>query len=152
MTDMIRKGEILTMQRYTTQKGYDQIFKDTILSINDPRLSLLQFGENDVKKMYPIRVNFVERNHDPHIFIDMFFAMIRSVKSMEEVEKALVDLQTIEEGLKTERKLNIPENDRANRLILAEIFTRFHRDYSKEPDWDIEFFKIAKLKIIYSKK
>lgn len=59
---MIRKGDIQTMQNVTTNKGYDQISKDTILSADDPRLNLLRFREDDIKKIHPLNVHFVERN------------------------------------------------------------------------------------------
>lgn len=62
MTDMVRKGEILTMQRLTTTKGYKQISKDVVMSTNDPRLNLLRFRDEDIKKIHPLKVHFVDRN------------------------------------------------------------------------------------------
>lgn len=151
MTDLIRRGEVLTMQRFTTQKGYDQLFNDTLLSTKDPRLNLLRFRENDIKKVHPTNVTFVERNRDSHLFIDVFFSMLRTVQSMAVDNQVLKDLETIEKVIREGGGTRIPEMTEAQRIILAEIYARFHRDYSKEAEWNIEFFKVKRVKIIYSK-
>lgn len=75
----------------------------------------------------------------------------------------LLDIKKIEDSLRKEHSqdgsVSIPEDiedtPHQRRLILAEIFTRFHREYKTSdedaPYWDIEFYKVAKLKIIYAK-
>lgn len=89
------------------------------------------------------------------MFIDVFFALLRSLDSMSAKTGGSVrlDVAKIEDSLKLQGNSSIPDDIEAKRLILAEIFTRFHRDYSKnkQPEWNIEFYKVAKLKIIYPK-
>lgn len=103
---------------------------------------------------------------DHHLFIDMFFAMFRPVDCMVagcSNPSLLLDVKKIEDGLRKDGCTQIPEetddtntDDQRRRLILAEIFARFHREYkpseTEPPNWDIEFYKIAKLKIIYAKQ
>lgn len=70
MTELVRKGDILTMQTVTTRKGFEQISKDSLLSMDDPRLNLLRFREEDIKKIHPLSVHFVERNGNLRRFFD----------------------------------------------------------------------------------
>lgn len=93
----------------------------------------------------------------------MFFAMLRPVDCMVTSSNSslLLDVKKIEDGLRKDLEGTdvIPKETEdtpiQRRLILAEIFTRFHREYKasdgEQPNWDIEFYKVAKLKIIYAK-
>lgn len=153
MTNLIQSAEIEAMHHITTDNGFRQIYKDTMISMQDPRLSLLQFREKDVKKSCPIKVTFAKKDDVSHLFIDMFFAMLRSVNSMNAAssDKFMSNFAKIEHSIRADGKIKIPEDSEMRKLVLAEIFTRFHRDYSKKPEWKIEFYKVAKLKILYSK-
>ncbi|XP_063698050.1 uncharacterized protein LOC134828987 [Culicoides brevitarsis] len=163
MTDLVRNGDVLTMQKVTTKKGFEQVSQDTVLSSDDPRLNLLRFRHEDIKKIHPLNVHFVDKDGAHHIFIDMFFAMMRPVDCMvaNSNSSLLLDIKKIEDSLRQDRDSSraIPasteDTEDQRRLILAEIFTRFHREYpeGKEnvPNWDIEFYKVAKMKIIYAK-
>lgn len=72
MTDLVRNGDVLTMQKVTTKKGFEQVSKDTVLSSEDPRLNLLRFREEDIKKIHPLSVHFVDKKGIWKVFVDCF--------------------------------------------------------------------------------
>lgn len=60
MTEHLRDHRLNEIQQITTPKGFVQISKDLHVSQNDPRVQLLRFRTEDIRRQIPVRVHFME--------------------------------------------------------------------------------------------
>lgn len=61
MTQIIRREDFEALAKITTKNGFREIFKNMILSREDPRLKLLHFKTGDVMKITPTNVRMIEK-------------------------------------------------------------------------------------------
>ena len=106
--------------------------------------------------MYFIVFFFIDKRH---CFVDMFFVGIRyfdnlTLKEQKEVMQNLLKYEEL-----YEKKQNQEDgggdptyfNKIIRKMIFAEIFARFHRDYSRidtHNEWNVSFYKVATFDII----
>jgi hypothetical protein len=62
MTKIIENQNFESLYDVCTEKGFEKIFKNIITSIEDPRMRLLKFEENDHMKIKPVNVQVATKD------------------------------------------------------------------------------------------
>ncbi|KAL5279825.1 hypothetical protein ACFFRR_004062 [Megaselia abdita] len=149
MTDLIRNQNALDLSIYTTSIGLKQIGRDMSLSRNDPRLPLIKFREEDIKRAVPLKATFTTKRMGKHCLVDMIFVAMRNVKDFEnpmEAKEYNSHLNKYDNVYRIVHDYNLAPH----RIAFAEIFMRLYRDYSLLPleDWSISFYKVTSFDIL----
>lgn len=81
----------------------------------------------------------------------MFFVALRPVEDLNVAENPdfMQNLQLFE--AKENRNWSAREHKNKSKLLFAEIYVRFHKEYSLEStkSWDIAYFKVATFDVLY---
>ncbi|KRF97806.1 uncharacterized protein Dwil_GK27149 [Drosophila willistoni] len=129
MTDIIRHQSTEQIGEYTTPVGFQQITRDMLLSRNDTRLQLVRFEREHLRRAIPMKVATRQNFGRKYAFIDMLFVGLRNTKDFDspsEVVEVNEIIRRMDNELKTPSDiLAVP-----HRIVFAEIFIRFRRDYS----------------------
>ncbi|CAO1372131.1 unnamed protein product [Diamesa serratosioi] len=170
MINLIRTADIDSLSKVTTKNGFKQLSRDVELSKNDPRMSLLYLRAEDISHVVPTDVHLFSKMGHRHCFIDVFFIAMRYLDEIVQCNGTLNDGQNINnfkvyediklvENMLHRRKNVLPPSDVHNyeKLVFAEMFARFHCNYSlqqpekTEPQWNVDFFKVSEFDILYYK-
>ncbi|KAM7356814.1 uncharacterized protein ACRADG_002423 isoform 2-T2 [Cochliomyia hominivorax] len=157
LTNIIRDQKIHQIKQFTTPFGYKQITRDMLLSRNDSRLKLVRFEAEHLRRAIPMRVATKQNQGRRYCFIDMLFVGLRNTKDYESAEEAVEVkniLQKLDSDLQTPYEvLAVP-----HRIVFAEIFMRFRRDYTENlylttdlvnnRDWSVAFYKILTFDVL----
>ncbi|XP_034650900.1 uncharacterized protein LOC117890257 [Drosophila subobscura] len=131
MTDIIRLQSAEKISEYTTPVGFQQITRDMLLSRDDSRLQLVRFQKEHLRRAIPMKVARRQNFGRKYAFIDMLFVGLRNTRDFEspsEVVQVNEILRRMDNELKTPpHALSVP-----HRIVFAEIFIRFRRDYTEE--------------------
>lgn len=96
----------------------------------------------------------MQKNGKRHCFVDMFFVGLRPVDDLtSEERKAFQDnLKKYEANAKSLAEKLANFNDKT--LVFAEIFARFHREYSdtSNNEWNVAFYKVATFDVLKLKR
>lgn len=149
MTDLIRNQNSFDLSLYTTPIGLKQIGRDMALSRNDPRLPLIKFREEDIKRAVPLKATLTRRRMGKHCLVDMIFVAMRNVKDFDDPLELKVyqgHLSKYDSVYRIVHDYNLAPH----RIAFAEIFMRLYRDYSSIPlnDWSISFYKVTSFDIL----
>lgn len=149
MTDLIRNQNTLDLNKYTTSIGLKQIGRDMTLSRNDPRLPLIKFREEDIKRAVPLRATLSKRRMGKHCLVDMIFVAMRNVKDFDDTLEANAyqgHLNKYDNIYRIVHDYNLAPH----RIAFAEIFMRLYRNYSQMPldDWSVAFYKVTSFDIL----
>ncbi|EDW05172.1 GH22570 [Drosophila grimshawi] len=131
MTDIIRQQGAEQLSELTTPVGFQQITRDMLLSRNDTRLQLVRFEKEHIRRAIPMKVATRKNFGRKYAFIDMLFVGLRNTKDFDSpAELAEINdlLRRMDIELKTPHEIiSVP-----HRIVFAEIFIRFRRDYTAE--------------------
>ncbi|XP_022222998.2 uncharacterized protein LOC111074505 [Drosophila obscura] len=137
MTDIIRQQSSEKISDYTTPVGFQQITRDMLLSRDDSRLQLVRFQKEHLRRAIPMKVARRQNFGRKYAFIDMLFVGLRNTKdfdSTSEVVEVNEIIRRMDNELRTPREaLSVP-----HRIVFAEIFIRFRRDYTAEARHSLE--------------
>lgn len=149
MTDLIRNQNALDLNIYTTSIGLKQIGRDMALSKNDPRLPLIKFREEDIKRAVPLKATLTKKMMGKHCIVDMIFVAMRNVKDFEDPSEAKSYQSHLSKYDNIYRIVH-DYNLAPHRVAFAEIFMRFYRNYSLRPleDWSVAFYKVTSFDIL----
>lgn len=120
-------------------------------SKDDPRLNLLVFRPNDIKRAFPTQLLFLKTeslNPKKYCVIDMFTAGLRDLEDADDSEKSeiLKNYMKFAQLKKGNEKLLDPN---LQKFIYAQIMIRFQRNYSdRNGNWDIAFYKVDTFEIL----
>ncbi|XP_037931093.1 uncharacterized protein LOC119668072 [Teleopsis dalmanni] len=156
ITDIIRDQQTSRIGQFTTPIGFQQITRDMLLSRNDTRLKLIKFSPEHLRKAIPMKVSTRKNFGHKFCFIDMLFVGLRNTKdfgSAEEVVEVKEVLRKLDADMHTPQDIqSVP-----HRIVFAEIFMRFRRDYTetaltqhetRKDDWSVSFYKILSFDIL----
>ncbi|KMY95982.1 uncharacterized protein LOC6735834 [Drosophila simulans] len=131
MTDIIRQQSADKISEYTTPVGFQQITRDMLLSRNDTRLQLVRFEREHLRRAIPMKVATRQNFGRKYAFIDMLFVGLRNTKDFDtatEVVEVSEIIRRMDNELKTPPEVvAVP-----HRIVFAEIFIRFRRDYTAD--------------------
>ncbi|EDW92287.1 uncharacterized protein LOC6531788 [Drosophila yakuba] len=131
MTDIIRHQSADKISEYTTPVGFQQITRDMLLSRNDTRLQLVRFEREHLRRAIPMKVATRQNFGRKYAFIDMLFVGLRNTKDFDtatEVVEVSEIIRRMDNELKTPPEVvSVP-----HRIVFAEIFIRFRRDYTAD--------------------
>ncbi|XP_037715595.1 uncharacterized protein LOC119550747 [Drosophila subpulchrella] len=131
MTDIIRQQSAERISEYTTPVGFQQITRDMLLSRNDTRLQLVRFEREHLRRAIPMKVATRQNFGRKYAFIDMLFVGLRNTKDFDtatEVVEVSEIIRRMDNELKTPPEVvAVP-----HRIVFAEIFIRFRRDYTAD--------------------
>ncbi|XP_001360391.4 uncharacterized protein [Drosophila pseudoobscura] len=131
VTDIIRQQSPEKMSTYTTPVGFQQISRDMLLSRNDNRLQLIRFQREHLRRAIPMKVARRQSFGRRYAFIDVLFVGLRNTKdfdSASEVVEVNELVRRMDRELRTPRDVvSVP-----HRIVFAEIFIRFRRDYTED--------------------
>lgn len=149
MTDLIRNKNAIDLGLYTTSIGLKQIGRDMTLSRNDPRLPLINFREEDIKRAVPLKATLAKRRLGKHCLVDMIFVAMRNVKDFDDPVEAK-EYQNFLNKYDNFYKIVHDFNLAPHRIAFAEIFMRLHRDYALMPleDWSVSFYKVTSFDVL----
>lgn len=131
MTDIIRQQSAELISEYTTPVGFQQITRDMLLSRNDTRLQLVRFKKEHLRRAIPMKVATRQNFGRKYAFIDMLFVGLRNTKDFDSPGE-MVEINDIIRRMDNELKTPIEVSAVPHRIVFAEIFIRFRRDYSVE--------------------
>ncbi|XP_060665235.1 uncharacterized protein LOC132797523 [Drosophila nasuta] len=131
MTDIIRQQRVNKIGEFTTAVGFQQITRDMLLSRNDSRLQLVRFKKEHLRRAIPMKVATRKNYGRKYVFIDMLFVGLRNTKDFES-PRELVEINDVLRRMDTELKTPVEVISVPHRIIFAEIFIRFRRDYTAE--------------------
>ncbi|ALC41331.1 CG3092 [Drosophila busckii] len=131
MTDIIRKQSGDEISEFTTPVGYQQITRDMLLSRNDTRLKLVRFNMEHLRRAIPMKVATRQNYGRKYAFIDMLFVGLRNTKDFD-TPGELVEINEILRRMDSELKTPTDAISVPHRIVFAEIFIRFRRDYTAE--------------------
>lgn len=174
MTEHLRENKLNEIQRLTTPKGFVQISKDLHVSQNDPRVQLLRFRTQDIRRHIPVRIHFMESRRKQqnlmiiicfvyqciyttvkrrHCFIDMFFVGLRRIDDLAEAGEVRQLVQQYRRQLEMTGHDVSEEFDVNEAAVFAEIYVRFHKEYSEmsSQQWNIAFYKVASFDLLHIK-
>lgn len=69
MSQMVRGGDFLNIERLTTPTGFRQITHDIVVSKNDPRLKMLMLRTQDIRRTIPVKVYFIQSDRKYLLYI-----------------------------------------------------------------------------------
>ncbi|EDV56764.1 uncharacterized protein LOC6547684 [Drosophila erecta] len=131
MTDIIRQQSADKISEFTTPVGFQQITRDMLLSRNDTRLQLVRFEREHLRRAIPMKVATRQNFGRKYAFIDMLFVGLRNTKDFDtatEVVEVSEIIRRMDNELKTPPEVvSVP-----HRIVFAEIFIRFRRDYTAD--------------------
>ncbi|XP_034477268.1 uncharacterized protein LOC117783829 [Drosophila innubila] len=131
MTDIIRQQSSDKIGEYTTPVGFQQITRDMLLSRNDSRLQLVRFEKEHLRRAIPMKVATRQNYGRKYAFIDMLFVGLRNTKDFDSPTE-LVEINEVLRRMDTELKTPNEIISVPHRIVFAEIFIRFRRDYTAE--------------------
>ncbi|KAH8298521.1 hypothetical protein KR044_009482, partial [Drosophila immigrans] len=131
MTDIIRRQSSDKIGEFTTPVGFQQITRDMLLSRNDSRLQLVRFEKEHLRRAIPMKVATRQNYGRKYAFIDMLFVGLRNTKDFESPSE-LVEINDVLRRMDTELKTPAEVISVPHRIVFAEIFIRFRRDYTAE--------------------
>ncbi|XP_030566427.1 uncharacterized protein LOC115766581 [Drosophila novamexicana] len=131
MTDIIRQQSADKISEYTTPVGFQQITRDMLLSRNDSRLQLVRFEKEHLRRAIPMKVATRQNYGRKYAFIDMLFVGLRNTKDFDSPTE-LVEINEILRRMDSELKTPSDVVSVPHRIVFAEIFIRFRRDYTAE--------------------
>ncbi|KAH8252282.1 hypothetical protein KR038_002341 [Drosophila bunnanda] len=131
LTDIIRLQQADRISDFTTPVGFQQITRDMLLSRNDTRLQLVRFQREHLRRAIPMKVATRQNFGRKYAFIDMLFVGLRNTKDFDTATE-VVEVNDIIRRMDNE--LRTPSHVVAvpHRIVFAEIFIRFRRDYTAE--------------------
>ncbi|XP_017489140.1 PREDICTED: uncharacterized protein LOC108377392 [Rhagoletis zephyria] len=157
MTDIIRNQSTGKLGQFTTPVGFQQISRDMLLSRNDSRLRLVKFDTEHIRKAIPMKVATRKNFGRRYCFIDMLFVGLRNTKDFDSPEE-LVEINEILRKLDTDMRTPMDVMAVPHRIVFAEIFMRFRRDYTpnadnasnnvKDREWSVSFYKILTFDVL----
>lgn len=131
MTDIIRQQSAEKISEFTTPVGFQQITRDMLLSRNDSRLQLVRFENEHLRRAIPMKVATRQNYGRKYAFIDMLFVGLRNTKDFDSPSE-LVEINEILRRMDSELKTPSDVVSVPHRIVFAEIFIRFRRDYTAE--------------------
>lgn len=129
MTDIIRQQSAEKIGEFTTPVGFQQITRDMLLSRNDSRLQLVRFNREHLRRAIPMRVATRQNFGRKYAFIDMLFVGLRNTKDFDSPSE-LSEINDILRRMDNELKTPSGVHHVPHRIVFAEIFIRFRRDYT----------------------
>uniref|UniRef100_A0A1A9VHC7 Uncharacterized protein n=1 Tax=Glossina austeni TaxID=7395 RepID=A0A1A9VHC7_GLOAU len=157
LTNIIRNQNTTQVGRFTTPIGFQQITRDMILSRNDTRLKLVRFDPEHLRRAIPMKVATRHNYGRKFCFIDMLFVGLRNTKDFDNPEE-VVEVNDVLRKIDTEFRTPSEVLAVPHRILFAEIFIRFRRDYTQNPrgpfdngqdnDWSVSFYKILTFDIL----
>ncbi|XP_033246422.1 uncharacterized protein LOC117187735 [Drosophila miranda] len=131
VTDIIRQQSPEKMSTYTTPVGLQQITRDMLLSRNDNRLQLIRFQREHLRRAIPTKVARRQSFGRRYAFIDVLFVGLRNTKDFDSVSEVVEVNELIR---RMDRELGTPRDvvSVPHRIVFAEIFIRFQRDYTED--------------------
>ncbi|XP_065360793.1 uncharacterized protein LOC135954534 [Calliphora vicina] len=153
LTNIIRDQNALKIRQFTTPTGYQQITQDMMLSRNDIRLKLVRFEAEHLRRAIPMKVTTKQNYDRRYCFIDMLFVGLRNTKDFDSIEET-VEISDILRKLDLDLKTPYEVLSVPHRIVFAEIFIRFRRNYSEnpadvvDPDWSVSFYKILTFDVL----
>ncbi|XP_011213224.3 uncharacterized protein LOC105233001 [Bactrocera dorsalis] len=157
LTDIIRTQNTGRISKFTTPVGFQQITRDMLLSRNDSRLKLVKFDTEHIRKAIPMKVATRKNFGRRYCFIDMLFVGMRNTKDFDSAEE-LVEINDVLRKLDQDLRTPIEVTSVPHRIVFAEIFMRFRRDYTRQtkdssnnvrdPDWSVSFYKILTFDVL----
>ncbi|XP_067645427.1 uncharacterized protein [Eurosta solidaginis] len=157
ITDIIRNQSTGKVSKFTTPVGFQQITRDMLLSRNDSRLRLVNFETEHLRKAIPMKVATRKNFGRRYCFIDMLFVGLRNTKDFESSEE-LLEINEVLRKLDADMRVPIEITSVPHRIVFAEIFMRFRRDYTlpqdntmnkdEDKDWSVSFYKILTFDIL----
>ncbi|KAH8401128.1 hypothetical protein KR009_003164 [Drosophila setifemur] len=131
MTDIIRQQSAERISEFTTPVGFQQITRDMLLSRNDTRLQLVRFQREHLRRSIPMRVATRQNFGRKYAFIDMLFVGLRNTKDFDTATE-VVEVSEIIRRMDNELKTPADVVAVPHRIVFAEIFIRFRRDYTAD--------------------
>lgn len=131
MTDIIRQQSAEKISEFTTPVGFQQITRDMLLSRNDTRLQLVRFQREHLRRAIPMKVATRQNFGRKYAFIDMLFVGLRNTKDFDTATE-VVEVSEIIRRMDNELKTPPDVVAVPHRIVFAEIFIRFRRDYTAE--------------------
>ncbi|XP_017053719.1 uncharacterized protein LOC108096543 [Drosophila ficusphila] len=131
MTDIIRLQSAERISEYTTPVGFQQITRDMLLSRNDTRLQLVRFEREHLRRAIPMKVATRQNFGRKYAFIDMLFVGLRNTKDFDTATE-VVEINEIIRRMDNELKTPPEVVSVPHRIVFAEIFIRFRRDYTAD--------------------
>lgn len=129
MTDIIRQQSAEKIGEFTTPVGFQQITRDMLLSRNDSRLQLVRFNREHLRRAIPMRVATRQNFGRKYAFIDMLFVGLRNTKDFDSPSE-LIEINDMLRRMDNELKTPTGVHQVPHRIVFAEIFIRFRRDYT----------------------
>lgn len=129
MTDIIRQQSAEKIGEFTTPVGFQQITRDMLLSRDDSRLQLVRFDREHLRRAIPMRVATRQNYGRKYAFIDMLFVGLRNTKDFDSPSE-LMEINDILRRMDNELKTPTGVTSVPHRIVFAEIFIRFRRDYT----------------------
>ncbi|XP_017096532.1 uncharacterized protein [Drosophila bipectinata] len=131
MTDIIRQQSAEKISEFTTPVGFQQITRDMLLSRNDTRLKLVRFQPEHLRRAIPMKVATRQNFGRKYAFIDMLFVGLRNTKDFDTATE-VVEVNDIIRRMDNELKTPADVVAVPHRIVFAEIFIRFRRDYTAD--------------------
>ncbi|XP_030387405.1 uncharacterized protein LOC115634019 [Scaptodrosophila lebanonensis] len=131
MTDIIRNQSAEKISEYTTPVGFQQITRDMLLSRNDTRLQLVRFEKEHLRRAIPMKVATRQNFGRKYAFIDMLFVGLRNIKDFDSPTE-MAEMNDIIRRMDNELKTPTDVFQVPHRIVFAEIFIRFRRDYTAD--------------------
>lgn len=151
LTNSIRNQKAEQISPVTTKEGYEQIVQDMYSSKDDPRLNLLVFRPNDIKRAFPTQLLFLKTeslNPKKYCIIDMFTAGLRDLEDAEDFERSDLMTNYMRFALLKSRNEKLLDPN-LQKFIYAQIMIRFQRNYSDlNGRWDVAFYKVDTFEIL----
>lgn len=120
-------------------------------SKDDPRLSLLVFRPNDIKRVFPTQLLFLKTESlypEKYCVIDMFTAGLRDLEDSDGFEKDEMLKNYVRFALLKNKNEKLLDRN-LQKFIYAQIMIRFQRNYSDlNGTWDIAFYKVDTFEIL----
>uniref|UniRef100_W8B092 Uncharacterized protein n=2 Tax=Ceratitis capitata TaxID=7213 RepID=W8B092_CERCA len=157
ITDIIRSQDTGGISQFTTPVGFQQITRDMLLSRNDSRLKLVKFDTEHIRKAIPMKVATRKNFGRRYCFVDMLFVGMRNTKDFDSPEE-LVEINDVLRKLDTDMRTPVEVLSVPHRIVFAEIFMRFRRDYTQngenetndgnDKEWSVSFYKILTFDVL----
>ncbi|TMW40982.1 hypothetical protein DOY81_013938 [Sarcophaga bullata] len=136
-----------------------------LLSRSDTRLKLVRFNTEHLRRAIPMKVTTKRNYGRKYCFIDMLFVGLRNTKDFDSPDEA-VEINEILRKLDADLKTPFEVMAVPHRIVFAEIFIRFRRDYTQvknaqnnapaartnhmenDKDWSVSFYKILTFDVL----
>lgn len=140
LTDIIRLQQAERISDFTTPVGFQQITRDMLLSRNDTRLQLVRFQREHLRRAIPMKVATRQNFGRKYAFIDMLFVGLRNTKDFDTATE-VVEVNDIIRRMDNELRTPPEVVAVPHRIVFAEIFIRFRRDYTAEARRELQAHK-----------